>query len=190
MSYLIDGYNLLHAIGLVKGRAARPGALDQARRALLSLLHGAFREEAATLTVVFDAAKALPGTSEVQNHHGIEVRFAVTEPTADEVIETLIQRTAVPHQLAVVSNDRRIQEAARRKGCVVLSCGEFLDELDRRRAMPRKQTGPGSDKPQTGGPSETHRWLGVFRDLENDPAWKGLFDAYEFERPDLEEEGP
>src|SRR5262245_66096936 len=103
MFYLIDGYNLLHAMGVLRGRVG-PQGLEKARGRLLGLLHGAFGDESNHVTVVFDAAKAPPGVDEGQDYHGIQVRFAVGEFEADDVIEELIRRASAPKQLSVVSD--------------------------------------------------------------------------------------
>ena len=58
MHYLIDGYNLLYAMGIIQGRSG-PTGLAKARLRLLGLLSGAYGEEANQVTVVFDSAGAL-----------------------------------------------------------------------------------------------------------------------------------
>ena len=64
MLYLIDGYNLLHAMGVLRGRVG-PTGLEKARRRLLGLLHGSYGDESCRVTVVFDAANL--GTT--NTHH-------------------------------------------------------------------------------------------------------------------------
>jgi uncharacterized protein len=184
MPYLIDGYNLLHAMGVLHGRVG-PLGLERARRALLGLLLGVYGDEASSLTVVFDAAQAPPGMVEAQDYRGIQVRFAVAHDEADDLIELLIRRESVPRRLTVVSDDRRIQEAARRRRCTVLGCAEFLDQLDRRRGRRKPRPADDPAKPQGGSAGQTQHWLAEFAGLENDPAWKELFDAYEFEQTEL-----
>src|SRR5262249_62148082 len=60
MHYLIDGYNLLHHVGLLSGRVG-PTKLDKARRALLGHLSGRLGDEAVNATVGFAALRARPG---------------------------------------------------------------------------------------------------------------------------------
>src|SRR5262245_10862530 len=110
--YLIDGYNLLFAIGLLTTRAAPPGQLEQARARLLALLHDAFGTAGPAVTVVFDAADAPRWADHRQRYHAIDVFFAVDQDEADDLIEELIRKSATPKQLAVVSDDHRIQRAA------------------------------------------------------------------------------
>src|SRR5258707_1335531 len=104
MHYLIDGYNLLHAMGALQGRVG-PQGLEKARLRLLGLLRASYEDQASAITVVFDAAGAPPGSKEEQDFQGIQVRFAVHQKEADELIEDLIHHDSVPRQLTVVSDD-------------------------------------------------------------------------------------
>jgi hypothetical protein len=174
--YLIDGYNLLYAMGvLLKGRTG-PKVLEKARLRLLELLRERCGEQAAAVTVVFDARHAPPGLPDEINYQGIHVAFAVHEAEADDLIEALIRQASVPQRLTVVSDDHRIREAARRRHCVVQRCGDFLDWLDtqpRPRPTPPRQE-PG--KPDRVSREETQRWLREFGDLADDPGMKELFE--------------
>ena len=76
MLFLIDGYNLLHAIGLV-AKQTGPDGLEWARRRLLSFLRDAFPDDATSVTVVFDAANSPRGVVAEHEHEGIHVMFAV-----------------------------------------------------------------------------------------------------------------
>jgi predicted RNA-binding protein with PIN domain len=183
MFYLIDGYNLLHAMGVLHGRVG-PAGLEKARGRLLGLLRGAYAEdEHDRVTVIFDAAKAPRGADSEQEYHGIHVRFAVGEYEADDVIEELIRKASAPKQLAVVSDDHRLHDAARRRRCAVMSCDEYLTWLERhRRQRIHPPEDPAVAKPEGLSRSETQHWLHEFADLETDPAMKELFDPFDFEK--------
>jgi predicted RNA-binding protein with PIN domain len=178
MPYLIDGYNLLHALGMSPTRTS-PDGLAWARRRLLRLLSDAHGPEVGDVTVVFDAAGPRHGPEE-ECVHGIHVLYAVHEPEADDLIEALIRRDPAPRSLVVVSNDHRVQRAAHRRNCVVLGCQAYLDVLDRL----HRQTPPGpQEETEKGGtltPEEADRWLREFRHLEQDPNWKEFSDPYGF----------
>lgn len=186
MFYLIDGYNLLHAMGVMRPRMGRTG-LERARGQLLGMLAAVYGAEANLVTVVFDAAAAPHHAEREQWHRGIAVRFAVDEKIADDLIEQLIRQASVPKQLTVVSDDHRIQQAAHRRRCVALGCNAYLDWLDghRRRQNAGKEEkksiedAPG--KPEGVSRSETQRWLREFADLADDPQMKELFDPFDFE---------
>lgn len=184
MFYLIDGYNLLYALGILPGRAG-PGKLEAARLRLLDWLLEAHGDDGAGISVIFDAARAPARAPSAENYRGIQVRFAVGHDEADDLIEQLIHRAAAPEHIIVVSNDHRIQRAARRRNCRALDCAEYFDWLERQRRPAAEQTDSPTGKPDKLDPEETQRWLREFGDLEKDPGMKELFDPFDFGK-DLE----
>lgn len=177
MRFLIDGYNLLFAMGVL-GKRTGSAVLEHARQRLLGLLAGAHGNAAVHVTVVFDAARPPPGLAAEHVYKGIHVVFAVEQEQADDLIEQLIRQASAPKNLTVVSDDHRLRDAAQRRRCVVLGCGEYLDWLDRQRRPRRAPEQPA--KPENVSQSETERWLREFADLEQDPSWKELSDPPEF----------
>src|SRR5205085_695223 len=123
MPFIIDGYNLLHAMGVLGGPVG-PNQLAKARAGLLGLIASVHVADPAT--VVFDARRAPPGVDNEAVHGPVKVEFATNEE-ADDRIEWLIAHDPTPKRLAVVSDDHRLQQAARRRGCVAWKCGEYLD---------------------------------------------------------------
>jgi uncharacterized protein len=122
--FLIDGYNLMHAAGVVGHR--RVTHLKPARRRFLDWLADATRGRDDTLRVVFDGQAAPADTGE-EIYRGIQVRFAF-RATADDVIEEELAG-ASRGSLVVVSDDSRLHEAARRRGCAAWGCDRFVDWL-------------------------------------------------------------
>ncbi len=179
--YLIDGYNLVYAMGLLEGKVAPPGRLEQARLRLLSLLHHTFGGDGPHVTVVFDAAGALRWADGNQHFHAIEVQFAVRQDEADDLIEELIRKSSTPKQLTVVSDDHRVQRAASRRQCVAQGCGEFLEELERLQRRRRQRPPEAPEKRDGLSDAETQRWLKEFGDIETDPQFRKLFEKYDFE---------
>jgi predicted RNA-binding protein with PIN domain len=178
--YLIDGYNLLHAMGVLRGRVG-PNGLEKARQRLLGLLAGGFGDEATSVTVVFDAANAPPGAAEALEFRGLHVRFAVRQDEADDLIEELLRRESAPRRVTLVSDDHRLQQAARRRGCSIQGCGDFLDWLARhRRQRTRQLPETAEERARTLG-RDTQLWLAEFADLADDPDFRELFAPYDFE---------
>jgi predicted RNA-binding protein with PIN domain len=179
MFYLLDGYNLLHAMGVLNGRVG-PSGLERARLNLLGILVGALADEARNVTVIFDARDPPRGLPAASDYHGVHVVFAVEYEQADDLIEQLIRQASAPKNLTVVSDDHRIQQAGRRRQCVVLGCQAFLESLAKKR---RERSAVPADpvaKPPSPSEAETLHWLEQFRDLADDPYLKELFDPYEF----------
>jgi predicted RNA-binding protein with PIN domain len=173
MRYLIDGYNLLHAMGVLGGRVG-PQGLAKARLSLLGLLRGAMDKDASSVTVVFDAANAPPGAIDDQDHEGIHVRFALAHAQADDLIESMIRESPTPKQLTVVSDDRRIQKAARRGRCLAVGCVEFLEDLNQRR---RRRPSPATLQPEKMNDSreDLQIWMKEFAHLDDEKEMKELF---------------
>ncbi|MFL5243926.1 MAG: NYN domain-containing protein [Gemmataceae bacterium] len=179
--FLIDGYNLLHAMGALSGRLG-PHALERARGRLLGLLHGCYGNEGNQVTVVFDARGAPPGVPGKLEYHGLHIAFAVDQQEADDLIELMIEKESTPKKLTVVSDDHRIQKAARRRQCVVRGCLDYLEDLDRQRRPKRQGPSEAPAKPTGLSLAEAELWLREFADLENDPQTKELFDPFGFQK--------
>lgn len=115
MRLLIDGYNLLFASGILRERSG-PGGLERARRALVNFLAESLEApQISRTTVVFDAGNAPPEADHVRSVQGIRLLFARNHENADALIEELIEMESAPKQLTVISSDRRIQRAARKR---------------------------------------------------------------------------
>jgi predicted RNA-binding protein with PIN domain len=150
--FLIDGYNLLHTVGWAP---KRPGKLEPARRKLLDWLAETppLKSGSATFRVVFDAQKG-PAPSVGQNHRGVLVQFAWRR-TADDLIEELLATEAAPKGVAVVSNDARLHEAARRAGSSGWTCQQFLDWLiEAERSIPGSLHHTPPEKPDGPAPAD------------------------------------
>ncbi len=165
MALLIDGYNLLHAAGLM-GRRLGPGGLERARSALLSFLAASLTpEEIARTIVVFDAGPDAPRDRERQEMlHGIQVRYAQPGEEADDALERLIAADSAPRQLTVVSGDHRPHRAARRRRATAVASETWFGEIKRRRDLPERP----APLPRTSKPTEpltaeeVEDWLKVF----------------------------
>jgi predicted RNA-binding protein with PIN domain len=179
--FIIDGYNLLYAMGLLGDRTG-PHGLEKARSALLGLLHGSLSGDTAVVTVVFDSASAAPGSTTEDSFRGIRVLFAPGKLEADDVIEGLIRKSSTPKTLHVVSNDHRVQRAARGRGCQVRDCEDFLAWLERQRNQKSAQGTEPPEKKEHLSENEVERWLAEFGRIESDPSLRKAFESYDFEK--------
>src|SRR5215213_7667943 len=109
MRYLIDGYNLLYALGLARKNGGR-AAWDRGRRLLLDWLADRAGPDAGNVTVVLDAQNAPTRVLAEEAHRGLRV---LRKPgrAADDLIEDLLRDERAPETLTVVSNDARVREA-------------------------------------------------------------------------------
>ncbi len=162
MRYVIDGYNLLHAWGL----APRRGQAGQLERARLNLLDRLRQAGAGGVTVVFDAARAPVRTTAEQDYHGIRVRF-VLDGTADDWIEERIRHENAPQQLTVVSDDRRLRQAAERRRCGFRRCLDYIEDLKRGpSSSPPSPPGEAPTKPEALSAEEMRHWLEAFGEAD------------------------
>ena len=159
MTFLIDGYNLMFAAGYATPNMAA-ARFERGRGRFLDWLAEHVGRRPAALRVVFDGQRAV-GPSAEHDHKGLRVLFAYRE-TADDLIEVLVAAEPRPAALTVVSNDRRLQDAARHKGCPVRGCEAFMDWLLAYDAVPKAAGPPGPEKPDGPGPGEVEELLRAF----------------------------
>jgi predicted RNA-binding protein with PIN domain len=181
VGYVIDGYNLMFAIGILAGKV-KPLGLERARLQLQEFLVSAPGDDAGRTTLVFDAASLPARVAREQTYKGLKILLAVgKQQAADERIEALIAQHPSPRHLIVVSSDHRLQTAARRKGAQAMNCTEFQDFLDRRR-HPRPAAPNEPEKKEHLSEKEIHAWLQEFAGLEDEPDLKEAFERYDFEK--------
>lgn len=129
---IIDGYNVLYEAGLLDA-PSRSHSLLRKRRGLLKLLAAHLEpDERRRTQIVFDARNppaGLPRRFVVQE---MEVLFARSDGEADELIERLIADHSAPRQICLVSSDRRLQKAAKRRRANFRDSDVFLEELKKR----------------------------------------------------------
>jgi hypothetical protein len=165
MSLLIDGYNLISAVGIM-GRGVGPGSLERARLALLNFLAESLEpNEIGQTTVVFDSQTAPAGLPRIVAHRGLTVLFASCYPDADSLIEELIAEESSPRNLTVVSSDHRIQRAARRRRAIPIDSDIWFKGVlgDRRRRQAAKKSKKVEAKPPVPLLEEdVDYWIGQF----------------------------
>lgn len=162
MSLIIDGYNLLHASGIL-GRGIGRGSLERSRSALIHFLVESLDEgQLAGTTVVFDAREAPRGLPRVVKHGGLTVRFADPHLAADDVIETLIKADTAPRRLTVVSSDHRLHRAARRRKATAIDSDQWYSQILRERIERARRVSPSLKPSSPISEGEVRYWLGAF----------------------------
>lgn len=119
MAMFVDGYNALHEprlAGLSEGLLCR--AISRAAMAM---------DWAGPLRVVCDG-NPKPG-NETSPAADVQLVYSGQSATADDMIIDLVDAWSAPRQLVVVSSDRTIQKAARRRRATVWSSPRFAKEL-------------------------------------------------------------
>ena len=157
MAIIVDGYNVLHTS---RWLASEWKGVDRAE--FCRLLGSLAKQSGEKITVVFDALPSEPDMAKTKALN-IEVVYSGHGRSADEVIIKMIRASSGPRDLTVVSSDREIKAAARRRGCKVSSAGEFIKASAGQLARARsKQNREPTQKQKGLTRSETDEWLSEF----------------------------
>lgn len=139
MQWLVDGYNVIRRDPDLRAREAEN--LEAGRKALLRVLAQARGAAGDQFTVVFDGARVSGGEP---SEGRIRTIFSRPPRTADDELMRLARQWR--EGAVVVSSDRKIQDAARRAGCPVLTVEQFLDGLAAPTENEREE--PEDDRPR------------------------------------------
>jgi predicted RNA-binding protein with PIN domain len=139
MRWLVDGYNVIRRDPELRAREAE--SLESGRRALVHLITRARRAPQDEFTVVFDGARI--GGGAIPTAGRIRVVFSRPPLTADDELMRLARQ--LRSGAAVVSSDRKIQDAGRRAGCAVLTAEQFLDAVDAPERAPEPGLASGAE---------------------------------------------
>ena len=169
---VIDAYNVLHTT-LPPGLAG----LDVAG---LSRALTRSKWRAGRMVVVCDGV-AMPGTGPAAaatgepaagGVQGVELVYSGKGRTADEVIEELVDGDTAPRRITVVSSDREVQKAARRRRAKAWTSERFISELARslaeeaQRGEQRRRvgrSGSGTREHPSVSDDEVQRWAQAFQ---------------------------
>ncbi len=166
---IVDGYNLMHRL-VPKRLLGGPGGLERARTNVVQRVATLLKKEELPLAaVVFDAAGTVdPGAANAADPQAtqvIRVLFAAGFPDADSMIEEMIRKHSSPRRLTVVSSDRRLMDAARRRGAWGIDCDEWLDRRETEASRNCDVAGEPEEKAHEGGlpgADESRYWLREF----------------------------
>jgi len=162
MDLIIDGYNLLYAVGIHAPRRG-PQNLEGARGVLLQFLATTLSAEDRQRTaVVFDAGPEAPrGLPRKILDREMTIHFSSGYENADAMIEELIRACSSPRSLTVVSSDHRIQRAARRRRAEAIDSEVWYARVCQKNI---EKTNPAADKPRAPEtPDEVDLWLKKFQ---------------------------
>ena len=125
---LVDGYSLLHAWPeLAPGKPRHSG---QAREELIARLTQYHDACGTPITVVFDGASGLTGTSQNQATPVVEVLFSRSGQTADQMIERAAHRLLEYGEVLTVTDDSAERDTIQSLGGMTSSCSNFIQTVD------------------------------------------------------------
>ncbi len=157
---LIDCYNVLHTT-----MPPMLAGLDEGR--LCEALSRTTWARRGAVVVVADG-KPKPLRAECSPVDSVELIFSGHSRTADSIIIDRLNAHTAPKRITVVSTDREIRSAARRRRCTVWTSEQFITRLveQLRKGGPASQWGVGHKPAGTLSPEETAAWMA---ELDLDP---------------------
>ena len=155
---LVDAYNVLHTTGILPPEVA---GIDI--RGLAALV-GSSRWRTSACRLICDGTGE-SGVGKIRPDalpRGVSVDYAGPGRDADSLIERLIKEHTAPKRLLVVSSDRRLRSAARRRRCKWLSSEQFLAALAQDASTAGHRRHPSGSPPQSPVDADVENWLREF----------------------------
>ncbi len=121
MPLIIDTYNVLHTTGILPPEMA---GIDVG--GLIRLI-SASRYRRQLVTLVCDGTGPMPPLSGLPRT--IAIRFSGPDREADDLILELIEQATDRRRITVVTSDRAVADAARKRRCATLTSAAFLKRL-------------------------------------------------------------
>lgn len=168
---LIDGYNLMHAVGTVRPQDEPGGFQGERTQFLRHVSDNLTARERERTTVVFDASTSSRRGNSTSRVAGLTVIYSAKDRDADDVIEELIADHSSPRQILLVSSDHRLQRAVKKRRGKFTDSEEFAELLERRQThhANTELVEPSTEElqKQSGlhSPAEIEAWLKVFGDI-------------------------
>ncbi len=169
MPYIVDGYNLYHAICKLSEDLSRitPRTLCCFVAQDMSILKN-------DATIVFDGNPwPRQNVEEVEPVGYVKLLFSGPDSDADSEIEHLIQKSSAPRRLTVISSDRRLYRAARKRRARWQKSTDYLFEMFDRASRPPRLPPEPPEKRKGVPEGELDHWLDLFG-IDNDEQDDGL----------------
>lgn len=147
---LVDTYNVLHITGVL------PPDLAGLDTPALARLIARSRYAASSPALVCDG-QTPPDMPDVID--GVRIIYAGRGGDADSLLEQMVRADSAPRSVTVVSSDRRVQAAARKRRAIVLSSEQFLRTLAADASRPEAPTKGGAKPPAPLAPGLVEDWL-------------------------------
>lgn len=153
MKFLVDGYNLMF-------RSLHAGKnLQQQREELIAHINTMVKVCEMTVTMVFDSQQP-----EFTRSHfdSLEIIYTDENQSADDYLLSMVKHSQQPHQLTIVTSDKRLAWSARRHAAKTETIEKFMEMLYRRaRNAKRKLSEPPKLLPEPPSKPKTNREITV-----------------------------
>lgn len=166
---LVDGYNLMYAIGYAQAGDTRPKALESGRNRLIELLAEHLGPAANQTCIVFDAGDVAPkGLPKLYQQRSIHLLFSSDYLSADECIQEILQVHSNPKRLVLLSSDHSVQRKGTARGATIRDSEDWKQamELLTDRTLNDKQPAEEALDPSKQNPNlsanDREKWLREF----------------------------
>lgn len=157
MPVIIDGNNLLHA-----AQKAEADGLLIGRSMLCDILGRWAQRRRERVHVVFDGPAPSDPLARQIGHPGIKITYSGAGVSADTVLAHLLETDSAARRLRVVSTDRDVVRAARRRRAEPVRSEDFWVEVRRDLARRPPERLEPEEKERGLGPGATDEWLDEF----------------------------
>ncbi len=156
MPLVFDGHNLIHAI-----RKMEPEYEDFSEAALCSLLAQYLRRIKDKGQIVFDGTGPLE-KREFFRYRILHVLFSGSATDADSIIEKIIEKSTHPKRLVVISSDRRLRLAARKRRAISVKSESFWINLTDQMQKGKRKVPEPREKLNGISKAEAKMWMKIF----------------------------
>jgi predicted RNA-binding protein with PIN domain len=155
---VIDGNNLLYA-----ARASGTTELLVGRAMLCDRVGEWAEQRQERVRIVFDGPAPNPALARQIAHRAIEVIYSGAGVSADTVLTQMLDTDSAARRVVVVSSDRAVQHAARRRRARSVRSEDFWARLVRDLARPPPPAPVEPEEKEAGlSPEATEEWLDEF----------------------------
>jgi len=155
MPVVIDGYNLFRMVQKTESFAS---LTDYQLCCLISAYLETIKDHG---QIVFDGIGP-PDREKFFHFVNLGVVYSGRSIEADDVIEEHVLASTAPKRLSVISSDRRIRAAGKKRKCIVLKSDEFWEKLIKQLSRNPKKSREPAAKRQGISKAETEQWLKDF----------------------------
>lgn len=163
---LVDGYNLMYAVGAIQHGATEPKALQRGRERVIGMIAQRMSHELRKrVWIVFDSELAPKDLPDLWLKDGVYIAFSRGWNSADEMLQAILAEHHSPKQLVVISSDHAVQRKALSRNARCFDSDGWTDAID---ALSSGQASKQDDehedavRPDNVSPSERDRWLREF----------------------------
>jgi uncharacterized protein len=157
MPYLFDGYNVYHA-----ARKLTEQWSDITSIALCRLIGQDMCYLRDWSIVVFDGSRPRGRPADVDPAKHIKIIYSGHDSDADVLLEELIEKNTAPRRLTVVSTDRQVRKATRRRRAKSLTSREYLEFMIKRSQRPAPPPPEPREKRHGLPEGQLDQWLELF----------------------------